>query len=362
MKSIPNIRIIQLIDSLEPGGAERMAVSYANGLFDKIDFSGLVATRKEGALKEQLLPKVSYLFINKQGRFGLKSVLTLRAFLKTNKVNIIHAHGTSFFTAVLVKITLPTIKIIWHDHHGNRLSKKGITNKVLKAVSIFFNGVLTVNTEIEQWAKNNLITKKVAYFPNFISSTNTKVESKTILKGCDGKRIVFLANLKEPKNHLQILKAFAHSNSIELGWTLHLIGKDFNDDYSNELRAFIAANKLYNLVFIYDSCNDIEFILNQSNIGVLGSTFEGFPVTLLEYGKSNLAVISTNVGYCSTIIQDGINGVLFNPNDPMEIEQKLNGLIGSEAKRIQYATTLYTQVMKKYSDKAIIDKYLEWLL
>ena len=34
------MRIVQLIDSLETGGAERMAVNYANSLSDTIDFSG----------------------------------------------------------------------------------------------------------------------------------------------------------------------------------------------------------------------------------------------------------------------------------------------------------------------------------
>ena len=44
------MRIVQLIDSLEAGGAERMAVNYANELAGQIDFSGLVVSRKEGLL------------------------------------------------------------------------------------------------------------------------------------------------------------------------------------------------------------------------------------------------------------------------------------------------------------------------
>ena len=56
------MRIIQLIDSLEAGGAERMAVSYANALGKKIEFSGLVVTRKEGPLVNLLDKEVSYFF------------------------------------------------------------------------------------------------------------------------------------------------------------------------------------------------------------------------------------------------------------------------------------------------------------
>ena len=35
MASPKEIRVIQLIDNLEPGGAERMAVTIANGLLDE---------------------------------------------------------------------------------------------------------------------------------------------------------------------------------------------------------------------------------------------------------------------------------------------------------------------------------------
>ena len=42
------MRIVQIIDSLDVGGAEKMAVNYANALVGRIEFSGLVVTRAEG--------------------------------------------------------------------------------------------------------------------------------------------------------------------------------------------------------------------------------------------------------------------------------------------------------------------------
>ena len=58
------MRMVQLIDSLETGGAERMAVNYANSLSDVIEFSGIVVTRKEGSLSSELHNKVAYCFLN----------------------------------------------------------------------------------------------------------------------------------------------------------------------------------------------------------------------------------------------------------------------------------------------------------
>jgi hypothetical protein len=41
------MRILQIIDSLDIGGAEKMAVNYANTLSKKIEFSGLVVTEEK---------------------------------------------------------------------------------------------------------------------------------------------------------------------------------------------------------------------------------------------------------------------------------------------------------------------------
>ena len=60
------MRVVQVIDSLQTGGAERMAVNFANGLADEVEFSGLIATRSEGALKKQLNSNVNYLFLDKR--------------------------------------------------------------------------------------------------------------------------------------------------------------------------------------------------------------------------------------------------------------------------------------------------------
>lgn len=356
-----NFRIVQLIDSLDAGGAERMAVNYANALAAYIPFSALVSTRKEGPLLQQLSNKVPYLFLNKKGKIGWSAVFKLRSFVKKNKIDIIHAHSTSFLTALLVKLTYSNVKVIWHDHHGNRVHKKGNTNLFLKKVSFLFEGVLVVNQELAVWAKNNLSTKKVLYFPNFISTVSNSGTQDTFLKGLEGKRIVFLANLKNPKNHMQILQAFVKSEALAMGWSLHLIGKDYSDSYSDELKQFISKNGLQNSIFIYDSCNDIEAILGQCSIGILGSTYEGFPVTLLEYGKASLCVLSTKVGYCSTIIKHLENGLVFNPNHIEEIVEHLNLLLSNDKIRIQYAAALHQKVMNHYSDKAIINSYLEWL-
>ena len=112
MKIDNNIRVIQLIDSLEPGGAERMAVTIANGLVDKVALSGLVVTRLEGGLKSTIYEKVLCL-LDKKKSVDISALLRLRKFVKNNKVNTIHAIRNVIFFAILLKFTMPSIRVYW---------------------------------------------------------------------------------------------------------------------------------------------------------------------------------------------------------------------------------------------------------
>lgn len=354
------MRILQLIDSLDAGGAERMAVNYANAIFSEVKFSALCTTRKEGQLKGIIYDEVTYLFLNKKKSFDLNAILRLRRFVKENQINIIHAHSTSFFIAVLLKLSYPKIKIIWHDHFGGRANQSKNKNLILKFCSLFFDSVLTINLQNKKWLEDFLWTKKISYFPNFISPQANSI-ALTYLSGQKGKRIVFLANLRKPKNHIQFLNAFYESSAISKGWSLHLIGKDYCDEYSQEIKNFINIHNIDNSVFLYDSCSDVLNVLSQSDIGVLCSTHEGFPVTLLEYGYSKLAVLSTNVGYCATIVENEKSGFTFSPDSSDEIKKKLEKLLEDETTRFRFSQNLYSQVIDNYTSSAVINSYLAFL-
>jgi glycosyltransferase involved in cell wall biosynthesis len=347
------MRILQLIDSLEAGGAERMAVNYANSLSSRIEFSALAVTRKEGALKIQLDDNVSYLFLQKKHTIDLKATFKLKKFIKDNQVEIIHAHGTSFFMAVLLKMIYPKINIVWHEHHGGRSDYKKHRNQVLKIGSYFFDTVIVVNTELKIWATNNLVTKNIIHLPNF-AVKNENEEKITALKG-EGKRIICVSNLRHPKNHSMLLRAFLNLDLKSKGWTLHLVGKDSNDDYSSHLKRFIKENDLENAIFIYGSSPDVYNVLSQGSIGVLASLYEGFPVTLLEYGLSNLAVVSTNVGYCSEVIQDEKTGLSFVPTDQGMFETQLGKMASDEKFRTKMATALEESIRFKYSEEIVMN-------
>lgn len=354
------MRIVQIIDSLEAGGAERMAVNYANALVAEVEFSGLVTTRKEGALLHQIYPNVSYLFLNKTHTFDFKALFRLRSFVLKNEITHIHAHSTSLFLVFLLKLIHPSVKMIWHLHYGGSefLSKRRLL--AVRIILFFFNGIIAVNQNLKKWVERKMNFKNVVYFPNF-PSKEIEVLGNTILKGTQGKQIVSLANLRMEKNHFLLLEVAKKMQLSYPDWTFHLIGKDFEDDYSEQIKKKILDFKLENNVFIYGSKQDVLKILAKAEIAVLTSETEGLPVALLEYGLHKKAVVVTQVGQVAAVVADTKNGFLVPPNDAVMFYNRLVELIDDKILRERFAENLHQTVIAHFSEAAIIKKYIHWI-
>ncbi|MDP5158598.1 MAG: glycosyltransferase [Flaviramulus sp.] len=351
------MRVLQLIDTLEPGGAERVAVNIANVLSNKIDGSFLCATRKEGALKSDITQLVGYLFLGKTKTIDFKAISRLNMFVKEKEINIIHAHSSSFFLATIIKLLNKNVYIIWHDHYGNSTFLENRKYQVLKCCSKVFTHIFSVNRTLALWAKKTLEFDNVSYVSNF-ATLNTSLSSTT-LKGKTGMRIICLANLRPQKDHFTLLEAFKQVHNLYPDWTLHCVGKSFKDGYSNSVLNKIKDLNLEASIFLYDSKPDIYHILKQSDIGVLSSKSEGLPIALLEYGLAKLAVLATDVGDNGTVITNQINGFLVNASSPKELSEAIILYIENKELRLTFAKKFNQHIKENYSETSQIQTILE---
>ena len=354
------MRIVQIIDSLETGGAERMAVNYANALSKRVAFSGLVPTRAEGSLKTQVEPAVDYFFLRKRYTLDLGAVKRMIEYCRDNEIDYLHAHSTSYFLAIMVKFFIPKIRIIWHDHNGNSEFLEVREAVPLNVASMFFKGIIVVNNQLKAWALRELHCRNVLYIANF-THRETHGTRKTALKGNPGKKILSLANLREQKDHFLLLDAAALVVKSNPDWTFHLVGKDFNDEYSERVKAHLIANGLENHVFLYGSCNDTGNIIDQCDIAILTSKSEGLPVALLEYGLHQKPVVVTDVGEIPLIVQDNRNGLIVPARNSAAFADALQRMIADGDLRHNLAAALYQTIMDYHSEDAAMEQYLNWI-
>lgn len=344
------MRVLQLIDSLDAGGAERMAVNIANALLQSGIPSFFCVTRKEGLLKKNFDEAIPFLFARKQGKLDLRALLKVRKFIKKHNITHIHAHTTSFFFGALLKLMCPNCKLIWHEHHGKRVTTKKSNNKALVFFSRYFNAVITVNEELKSWSQENLYCKEVVYIPNFVSKNSFLYEKHQSKKN----HIVCVANLRPVKNHLNLLEAFYLIHKKHPDWELYLFGKSYNDAYEESCKEFVREKQLSKKVTFMGSINDVSSYLFEASIGVLSSDSEGLPMALLEYGASQLAVVTTDVGHCKEVIGD--NGLVVKKNQSEALATAIMTYIENEDKRKNDAKGFFNSVLKNYADKSVIKK------
>ncbi len=349
------MKVLQLIDSLNPGGAERVAVTFANALQGKILGSYLCTTREEGLLKTNIDKKVGYLFLNKKRSLDLDAVLYLKRFVKKENIDIIHAHTTSYFLATLLKVIYPKIQIIWHEHQGNRVLTSRLQNLTLFICSFFFTKILTVSTALEKWCIEILGTNEVYYLPNFVS-----VCSPILAAQQQENTVICVANLKVPKNHLNLLKAFALVHDEYPDWRLNLVGKDYKDSYSKALHAFVEEQHLQDCITFSGSVNTARKMMGTAKIGVLSSDAEGLPMVLLEYGAAGLAVVATRVGHCEEVISTF--GKTVQPKDENALAKALKYYIFNKSASEKDAAAYSLHIVKNYSKEAVLPKLLNYYI
>lgn len=104
--------------------------------------------------------------------------------------------------------------------------------------------------------------------------------------------------------------------------------------------------------------NDIENILEATDIMLLTSDNEGTPVSAIQAGMAGIPTVSTNVGSVSKIIEDGVSGILTSLN-PSEIIEQLQKLIRDTKLRQTLGERAKLDITERFSVSQLIKKHEE---
>lgn len=351
-----NKNILQMVEHLLPGGAERMAVNISNLLFENGYTVVLCPTRAKGALESDVLPGVKLKCLNKQSFFDFIAFWKLFLIVKQDEIDIIHAHSSSVVWACFVKLLFPNVKIIWHDHYGSRQTDKK-SNVVYRQLSPIISGIITVNDKLKIWSIQNM---RIANKGNIVCLNNFPVLSSYYKKNrLNEINILLLSNLRKEKDHLNFLHAFASIKDKLESYNVKVFfaGMYWQDDYYKQLNDFIHENQISDYIQFLGSINNVSELLSNSDIGVICSVFEGLPVSLLEYGLAGLPVVVTNVGQCAEVVDNGNAGIVVPPSDPQALAEALLTYIHKPEMRESFGVKLKHRVESAYGAGKFMEEY-----
>jgi glycosyltransferase involved in cell wall biosynthesis len=160
--------------------------------------------------------------------------------------------------------------------------------------------------------------------------------------------LTMIARMAAPKDHLLLLRALSRVNRP---FHARFVG-DGPD------RATIEAERrvlgLEERVELLGVRRDIPELLATSQLAVLASRQEGFPLTVLEAMRAGLPVVASRVGGIAEAVEHGRNGLLVRSGDEPGLAAALDQLLGDPVARRRMGEAGRRDYEARFTDRRMV--------
>lgn len=342
-----------MVDTLEMGGTERMSINIAKVMADQGFESHLVVSRRSGGMSSKVPREVNLHFLEKKNSFDLGAFMRLLKLVRKFRPQIFHAHSTSVFWAIGIKILTGKFQLVWHDHFGLSDQLDQYPRKEMVPLSKWIDKVITVNDKLTSYWRGNLPLKPeqiitLKNFPFLILPKTTKNTKFTFLH---------LANFRAQKNHFNLIQAVALLKERRRDFEVVMVGEIVEKELYESILNRIKEENLSDFIHVKGPSLQVEDYLATCHAGVLSSDSEGLPVALLEYGLAALPVICTQVGDCDKVISSDQYGYLIPPSDAPSLADAMEKLLESSDHGEEKGKALKQKIEVEYGSAAFFSAY-----
>lgn len=275
----------------------------------------------------------------------VKSIFQLIFFQKNRRFDIIHAH--THYTANIAKIISYVFKFKVVQTVHSYMKPIGRLNHY---PSEYF---ISVNEHIYNFLINQkkIPTKRIRLIRSGVSSkfaTPKEINKKIKIisagrlvaeKGFD----VFITSVSKLDKNLRNKAEFI------------IAGKGESESELKELSKRLKAN-----IQIIGEVKDFNTYLRTTDIFVLASQSEGFPLTIVEAALNKNLIISSNFLGHDSILKNNLNCLIFNIDDAQELSEKISYAIENYDKLKPMINNLYEVAIKEFDLNDMVNKTLKF--
>lgn len=349
------MRILHVITSLQTGGAEHLMVDLlpllrSNG---KNTVELLVFDGRRSPFMDELESRGIY--IHKLGNDGNvyhpKYIFKLIQFI--GQFDVIHAHNTAcqLFVPIakLLSFTRKSLATTEHSTNNRRRSKwwckpldRWMYNRYAAVICIADQ----TRISLEQY-----LGKKKNFFTiwNGVDVSRFKKPIKDIA-GQNDFMLTMVAGLRVEKDHETLLRAMTE---LPANYQLQLVG---DGERKEALMTMCKELGLDTRVSFLGVRMDVPDILEQSDVAVLSSHWEGFGLAAVEAMAAGRPLVATDVGGLHDVVSGA--GLLFPHGDDKALAEKIRHLCEHPDEYRLVAEQCQKRAMK-YDISIMARKYLE---
>lgn len=354
-------KIVQIIDSLGPGGAERLLAAYAPGIAKLgFDVEVVVLHEKKGNFMREPLQAagipVTMVEVTKLRR--LDQIARFHRALKSFKPDLIHSHleFASMLGSISGRLTGTPVVTTLHTLDAPNLGSKRDTRRWLmyRAMAKCADRVICLtkaNAEIAR--ETGLGDAPIMILPNGVEVDAFGAPAKTsraeIRAGLgipfDAPLVVSVCVLRPEKALDLLLEAFPAIVASQPAAHLLIVG---DGPMMQPLTEMARTAGLAGQVHFAGYRKDIADILRAADIFVLPTRFDAQPTVIMEAMASGLPVVSTTFSGIPDMVEHGVQGTLVEPGDVPALAGALIDLIGNPAKAKAFGEAGHKRAVREF--------------
>lgn len=323
------MKILHVINTLKTGGAEKLVSEIVPRLaklgndVDVFVFDGANTYFKQ-VLKNAGVKIISY----KTACNPYNPLVILKLANLLNKYDIVHTHNTSsqLFVAI-VNLFCKTTLITTEHSTSNRRRNKRVFHLIDKFIYNQYTKIICISSKTEEMLSDYIpsIQNRLLTIYNGINTFRYNQAPK--LSDSEKKTTKFvvtmIARFSYQKDHLTVLKAFAHLDKSQ--FELWLVG---DGDRRGLIEDTIKKLCLSDNVRLWGQKDDIRSIIQSSNVILQISHIEGFGLSAVEGMAAGKPVIATNIPGLSEVVSGA--GILVKPQNDLELAEAIQQLKNDE--------------------------------
>ena len=179
-------------------------------------------------------------------------------------------------------------------------------------------------------------------------------------------RLVMCGDVSSLKGQDQAIRALAliKDANVRKNITLDVFGEVHSEKaYMGDMQRIIEGAGLTGNVVFRGYSSQLATLLKEYDCGIICTRREGFGLATAEFMAAGLAVIASDTGANSELIEDGVCGLIYHYQDVADLSAKIETLYKDPAKLDSYGRGARRTVEEKFTIEAncrgILDVYRE---
>lgn len=355
-----SINVLYIIHSLTWGGAENQVVTLAPALSRGRYTIHVCCLQREGVQADALRARgIQVVSLNMRLRYWPIAVYRLFRLIGRLKPKIVHTHlyDAGIWGRLVGK--LAGVPVILTTEVGMTVWKKRHHLLLERFVNRFTDKMIAVSEDIRQRrirlegvSPEKLITIPAAVEVERFSRTSSRERVRKELDLDPSSPVIGTVARLAAAKRLDLLLEAARIVRETVPHARFLLVGDGSLREELESRA-VQLDLSPEYVRFLGNRQDVAEFLPAIDIFALSSEREGLPVSMLEAMAASKPVVATQVGGIPQVVQDGHNGLLVPPRDPVGLAKAIITLIENKTLRESVAREGYRTVEARFSTDAI---------